>query len=134
MRWRFLLSHGQAPLVWDSYFSTKSASHTSCTAKYPLDCLEYLDRDTRKRVFQEYMYAVCVQHYQEEEGMVFAMFQQPEVLTFFDLPPYATPSEIKTRFRELAQQYHPDKGGDAEKMIQLLEMYERCFPKKQRME
>jgi curved DNA-binding protein CbpA len=38
--------------------------------------------------------------------------------------------EIKKQFRELAHKYHPDKGGDPEKMIQLLEMYDKCFPKK----
>ena len=46
------------------------------------------------------------------------------------LPPYATPEEIKKRFRELAHQFHPDKGGDSEKMIRLLELYEQFSSKK----
>jgi molecular chaperone DnaJ len=36
----------------------------------------------------------------------------------------ATPDEIKRAYRKLAQQYHPDKGGDQEKFKQINEAYQ----------
>ena len=80
-------------------------------------------------MFEEYLYTVFMQH-TREEGFSMTMFQEPEILSFFGLPLYATFADIKKRFRELAHQYHPDKGGDPEKMIQLLDMYEKYFPKR----
>ena len=38
--------------------------------------------------------------------------------------PTATPQEIKTAYRKLAIQHHPDQGGDAEKFKQVAEAYE----------
>jgi hypothetical protein len=98
--------------------------------KYSFQAVLHADREERKRIFQEYLYTVFVRHVQEE-GMGFSLnaVYEPEILSFFGLPPYATFADIKRRFRELAHQYHPDKGGDAEKMIELLDMYERSIPK-----
>ena len=129
VRARYLHIHQDSSLIWDSFFSTTDLPRKKCTVKYPLETLLNFDRLTRKRVFEEYLYAVFVQHHREE-GVVLTMFQDPEILSFFELPPHATPVEVKKRFRELAHKYHPDKGGDPEKMIQLLEMYDKCFPKK----
>ena len=36
----------------------------------------------------------------------------------------ASPDEIKRAYRKLAQQYHPDKGGDPEKFKQISEAYQ----------
>jgi curved DNA-binding protein CbpA len=36
-----------------------------------------------------------------------------------DLPVDATAEEIKSKYKSLAQQYHPDKGGDAEKFKEI---------------
>jgi DnaJ-class molecular chaperone len=33
-------------------------------------------------------------------------------------------AEIKKRFRELAKQYHPDLGGESERFIDLMDVYE----------
>jgi hypothetical protein len=126
MRWRYLTAHEQVPLVWDSYFST--GSHRK-RIKYPFAALMGLEREQRKRIFEEYLYFVFLQH-AREEGISMLTFQDPEILSYLGLPCYATLSDIKTRFRQLAHEYHPDKGGDHEKMIELLEMYEKCFPKK----
>jgi hypothetical protein len=86
-------------------------------------------RDERKRIFEEYLYTVFVRHIQEEGmGSSINAIHDPEVLSFFGLPPYAAFADIKKRFRELAHQYHPDKGGDPERMIELLDMYEKSIP------
>ena len=49
----------------------------------------------------------------------------PQLLALLGLPPYAGIAEIKQRFRALAKQYHPDYGGDAERFIELVGVYER---------
>ncbi len=132
MRCRYLTVHPNAPLVWNAYFSTKPPAETAVSIKYPLTHLCGLDREARRRIFEEFMCAVFLQHAQEEGFAVImtSLIYQPELLTFMGLPPYATPEEIKKRFRELAHQFHPDKGGDPEKMILLLELYEQFSPKK----
>jgi curved DNA-binding protein CbpA len=33
--------------------------------------------------------------------------------------------DIKRRFRELALKYHPDRGGDSEKFIEILDVYKK---------
>ncbi|GAK54399.1 heat shock protein DnaJ domain protein [Candidatus Moduliflexus flocculans] len=132
MRCRYLTMHPNAPLVWNAYFSTKSPAEAPTSIKYPFTHLCTLDRDARRRVFEEFMCAVFLQHAQEEGFAVImtGLVYQPELLSFMGLPPYATPEEIKKRFRELAHQFHPDKGGDSEKMIRLLELYEQFSSKK----
>jgi hypothetical protein len=129
LRYHFLQRHPQAPLVWNSFFSTRGMSGR-LSVRYSFQAVLLADREERKRIFQEYLYTVFVRHVQEE-GMGFSLnaVYEPEILSFFGLPPYATFADIKRRFRELAHQYHPDKGGDAEKMIELLDMYERSIPK-----
>ena len=124
MRRQFLQRFPQAPLIWDSFFSTRIV--VSAPAKYALITVLHATRDERKRIFEEYLFAVCMRHWQEEGWVgAFRAVQNPEILSYFGLPPYATFADIKRRFRELAHQYHPDKGGDPEKMIELLDMYEK---------
>ena len=131
IRSRYLGRRQNAQLVWDSYFSTKMRIPSKIPIKYPFADLLALNREQRKRVFEEFLYTVFLQHH-TEEGITVNKLQDPELLSFLNLPPYATISEIKKRFRQLAHKYHPDKGGDSEKMIQLLEIYQRCFPKRKR--
>ena len=129
IRQHYLRTHRHTQLVWDSYFSTKSHASTSPSIKYSLRSLLGFKRSQRKQVFEEYLFSVFL-HHAQEEGFAITIFQDPEILTFFGLPCYATLADIKKRFRQLAHKYHPDKGGDPEKMIQLLEIYEKCFPKR----
>ncbi len=42
-----------------------------------------------------------------------------EALTLFALPTEAGPDTIRRRWRELALQHHPDRGGDADTFIRL---------------
>lgn len=50
-----------------------------------------------------------------------------ESFTFMGLSTNATEEEIKTKFRELAMKYHPDKGGDKDKFTSLLEHKNKCL-------
>lgn len=50
------------------------------------------------------------------------------------IPRTATEKEIKTAFRKLAAQHHPDKGGDSKKFVEIKEAYETLNdPKKRQM-
>ena len=129
IRANYLERHSNVELLWNSYFSTKTGKPSKQEVKYPLDALGTFDRERRKQVFEEFIYTVFVRHH-TEEGMTIEKLRDPELLSLLGLPPYATLSEIKTRFRILAHKYHPDKGGDTEAMIRLLEVYQKIFPKK----
>lgn len=50
----------------------------------------------------------------------FTSFEKREsALKTMGLNPDASESEIKSKYRELAREHHPDKGGDAEKLIEI---------------
>ncbi|MCP4398328.1 MAG: DnaJ domain-containing protein [bacterium] len=129
IRGTYLARHHSATLVWNSFFSTKNDSNAEPEVKYPLNVLRTFDREQRKQAFEEFLYTVFARHH-TEEGISIDTLHDPELLSFLGLPPYATLTEIKTRFRVLAHKYHPDKGGDTEAMIRLLEVYQKIFPKK----
>lgn len=50
-----------------------------------------------------------------------------ESFAFMGLSTDATEEDIKTKFRELAVKYHPDKGGDKDKFTALLEHKNKCL-------
>lgn len=129
IRCAYLARHHETALVWNSYFSTKNGHGPKPKVKYPMEVLEGFDRAQRKQVFEEFLYTVFARHH-TEEGISIDKLHDPELLSFLGLPPYATLMEIKTRFRILAHKHHPDKGGDTEAMIHLLEVYQKIFPKK----
>ena len=109
-------------LIWASFFSTKADD--DATVKYPLDQLLEMDRQGLKQVFEEYFCRVYFQNYQEN-GLAMADVYDPQLLSLLGLSAYANSQDIKRRYRELAKKYHPDHGGDAEKFIELLGVYER---------
>ena len=113
---------GNRQLVWNAFFSTKAADEA--TVKYPLNRLVEMDRQGRKKVFDEYFYRVYYQNY-KDRGLTIADVYDPTLLSLMGLSPHAGSAEIKARFRELAKRYHPDHGGDSEKFIELVELRER---------
>ena len=44
-----------------------------------------------------------------------------------DLPDTATPEQVKVRYRELAAEHHPDKGGDPANFSRLHELYKQAL-------
>ncbi len=47
-----------------------------------------------------------------------------EALDTLELPKFVTKEDIKNQYRFLAKKYHPDVGGDAQKMEQLNHAYQ----------
>ncbi len=113
-------------LVWDDFFSTSDCRKgcNAAGAKYILDDLEGLDKTRLKDIIDEYFYRVYYQVYREN-GIMPANVYDPDLLGILGLKPDADYEQIKRRFRELAKKYHPDLGGDSERMIELLDAYHK---------
>ena len=109
-------------LVWDTFFSTKAES--SGAAKYSLDELRRMDRQTLKGVVEEYFYWVYFQCY-KESGLISKNLYDPALLSLLGLSPDTGIQGIKRKVRELAKSYHPDHGGDSERFIELVGVYEK---------
>jgi len=50
--------------------------------------------------------------------------RRQQALAVLGLPPNANPQQIKRRYRALAKQYHPDRGGDQQQMQRIIAAYE----------
>jgi hypothetical protein len=109
-------------LVWDLYFSTKQANAPG--VKYSLVRLSQMDAEALQKVFEAYGYQVYFQYF-KENGLTAMDLHDPQLLALLGLPAYAGLPDIKKRYRELAKHYHPDHGGDSEKFVELLRVYEQ---------
>lgn len=109
-------------LVWNRFFSTERLDDRN--VKYPLNALQPMDRAQLKCVLEEYFYCLYYEKY-KDVGITLQDVFDPALLALFDLPPSAGPDDVKKRFRELAKRYHPDHGGEGEKMIEVLDTYRR---------
>jgi DnaJ-like protein len=110
--------------VWNRFFSTKSIN--DLTVKYPLWKLVQLDKYELKKVFEDYFYCVYYEKFREN-GLKFDDMYDPNLLSFLGLHQDASFDEIKAKFRELAKKYHPDHGGDKDKMIELIDVYKKLM-------
>jgi DnaJ-domain-containing protein 1 len=52
------------------------------------------------------------------------MLERQQALAILGLPPNATRQQIKRRYRVLAKQHHPDRGGDQRQMQRIIAAYE----------
>jgi DnaJ-domain-containing protein 1 len=52
-----------------------------------------------------------------------AVLERQQALAILGLPANATPDQIKRRYRYLAKQYHPDRGGDPQQMQKIIAAY-----------
>jgi len=122
IRFKSALLTGKPKLIWDVFFSTKDVDNHS--VKYPLSQMLKMDHEKLKAVFEEYFYRIYFQNY-KENGLTVADVHDPNLLELLGLPPYADARDIKSRFRQLAMRYHPDRGGDSAKFIELVDVYEK---------
>lgn len=106
-------------LVWNEFFSVNRSDKVT---RYSLEMLSALDKEELKKVIDEFFYAVYYRYYLEN-GIKAADLYDPCILGNLGLPPDAGAEMIKKRFRDLAKKYHPDKGGNANDFIKLIEDY-----------
>jgi len=52
------------------------------------------------------------------------LLERQQALNVLGLPPNATSIQIKRRYRTLAKQYHPDRGGNQQQMQRIIAAYE----------
>jgi len=52
------------------------------------------------------------------------LLERQQALAALGLPPNASHQQIKRRYRALAKQHHPDRGGDPRQMQRIIAAYE----------
>lgn len=89
---------------------------------YYLDFSAYYQTqsDEVRQLLKDFWLTFAQQPFQRIQGNL--SYQQ--ALTLFDLEPSFSPQTLKQRYRQLRQQTHPDKGGNASDFQQVLEAYE----------
>lgn len=112
--------------VWNDYFSTKSFNEL--TVKYPLWKLVNFNEKELEEVFEEYFYSVYIEQC-KESGLSLDSIYDINVLSVFGLNPGASIDDVKKKFREFAKKYHPDRGGDNDKMIEIIDAYHKLINK-----
>ena len=111
-------------LIWDSFFDLNDTGNNK--AKYTLLDLSSMTKEEYKNVIDEYFAFVYYELYKENYMI---KTYDSEALSKLNLPFDAEEMEIKKRFRELAKEYHPDTGGNKEKFIELMKIYEKLIDK-----
>jgi len=107
-------------LVWDKFFDLRETGKN--TAIYGISKLSTMSKDEYKAVIEEYFARVYYEVY-IFSGIIDAPVYDTILLDKLGLPPVADEAVVKKRFRELAKEHHPDKGGDAGKFIELMNVY-----------
>lgn len=113
---------GREQFIWDKFFSTKKDNDAS--VRYSMKQLLAMDKENIKEVFNEFFYHVYFKYY-SENGITLNDLFDPNLLSMLGLSQGATMGDIKKRFRELALKYHPDRGGDSERFIEILDAYKK---------
>lgn len=114
-------------IVWDDFFNLNT--HKPGKGKYSIDWLASLKKEDYIKIFNEFFFKVYEQYY-KENALNKVFIKDTNKLEQLGLPYDADTDSIKSRFRELAKQYHPDHGGDQEKFIWLMELYKELTNQK----
>jgi hypothetical protein len=110
--------------VWDDFFDLKNNKESK--AKYSLQQLSCLCKDEFKAIVDEFFFNVYYRYYVENGFLNFGMYD-PRILKWMGLSADAGFEDIRKKFRELAKKHHPDKGGDPERFIELMDNYNRLI-------
>jgi len=110
------------PMVWDKFFDLRETGKSA--ALYSLSQISRMNRDEYKAVIDEFFARVYYEIY-IHNGITDASIYDSALLEKLGLPPVANETDVKKKFRELAKKHHPDTGGDAEKFIQLMNVYRK---------
>lgn len=115
-----------AQLVWNDFFEVKEPYKG--IGKYTLSQLADMSKQDYKSAIEEYYWNVYYRLFKENYYNVGVVYET-EALNKLGLPPYADFDDIKSRFRQLAKKYHPDKGGDKQEFIELYKIYDELKSK-----
>lgn len=107
-------------LLWNVYFSFREGA----AVRYPYSQLLQMGREEFRQVLAEFYAALCAD-FLRRSGQ--SGCYDPRLLLQMGLPPEAGETEVKSRFRALAKELHPDCGGDGEGFIRLMETYRKLL-------
>ena len=120
-------------LVWDSFFGKQKQADAqdkankgngiSSQSHYSVETLAAMDKEAFQEVVAAFFAHVYYQFYRENGLMNLYSFD-PKLLYQLGLSFDADHQAVKKQFRKLALQHHPDTGGDVEKFIELMDLYE----------
>lgn len=118
------LSDGEPTDVWRRYFSLRDGARV----RYPFAMLVAFDRDTRERAFREYLVALWAHsregaHRRVADAGTDASSADDQLLAMLGLGAGADAADVRSAFRRLALEVHPDAGGDDALMRELIEKY-----------
>ena len=114
--------YNNQPLLWDEFFDLNEKRKV----KYPLSYLLTIDNDDYRRIADEFLAFVYNDVFRYLNIQSNCSFDAALLLKL-DLPYDADITAIKKRFRQLAKKYHPDTGGDVQKFIELMEIYNKLI-------
>ena len=100
--------------MWERYFSLTEGARV----RYPFRMLQVFDRASRERAFNDYLLGLWA-HSTEVE----AVAHDAELLAMLGLPPEADAAAVRSAFRTMARELHPDLGGDDDLMRELIAKY-----------
>ena len=129
MRKQHFLSTENKHLVWSKFFCTKN--NVLSNVRYPIHILTVFGDNARKEVFNEFFYHMFYDIFSLISFKIDNLYD-PDLLALLELGPEASKEDIRSQFRKLAKQYHPDQGGDKDKMIELIEVYNKLLNKTNR--
>jgi hypothetical protein len=112
----------QGNLVWETFFSLKP--NRSSNNRYQIQDLLNMEREKFKEVLNEFFYHMYFRIYQEN-GLAAKNLYDPSLMEFLELPLDSSDKDLKSKFRDLARKYHPDLGGDPDKFIEMMEVFNR---------
>ncbi len=106
---------GPSPL-WDEFFALEEGARV----RYPFCMLLVFDRASRDRAFSEYLAALWLRGMTSDSAM---LEHDRALLDQLGQAADASEEEVRTAFRRLALEVHPDLGGDEALMRELIDRY-----------
>ena len=107
-------------LIWEAYFSFREGARV----RYPFEALLRSGREGFQEAAAAFYAALCAD-FLRAEGQGGSYDQR--LLAQMGLPPDAGEAEVKSRFRALAKELHPDCGGDGAAFIELMDIYRKLL-------
>jgi hypothetical protein len=107
---------GDPAVVWEQFFALEEGVRV----KYPLMMLVAFDRRSRERAFRDYLLALWARSLVDAPSRT---TEDRELAAYLGLDDTAGRDEIRSAFRRMARELHPDLGGDELRMRELIERY-----------
>ena len=107
---------GGSSELWEQYFALEEG----VKVRFPFAMLLVFDRASRERAFRDFLLALWA----SQLGVNAERPEEDEQLrAFLGVGAHADAQTVREAFRRMAHELHPDHGGDAEAMRDLIQRY-----------